>query len=49
MEDLCAEFMQALKKSNKDFLIQSILFENKGNYSEHEVEWYRNMMIDINK
>jgi hypothetical protein len=48
MEDLCGEFMLALKKSNEDFLIQSVLFKNKGNYSVDEVQWYREMMVEIN-
>ncbi len=47
MEDLCGEFMMALKKSNEDFLIQSVLFKNKGNYSVDEVQWYREMMVEI--
>jgi len=48
MDDLCGSYIQTLQKSNEDFLRQSTLFENGGLYSKHEVNWYQEMMVEIN-
>jgi len=48
MDDLCGILILALKKANEKYLIQSTLFENGGLYSKHEVEWYKDMMVEIN-
>ena len=48
MDDLCGSYIKTLQKSNEDFLKQSTLFENGGLYSAKEVEWYKEMMVEIN-
>ncbi len=38
-----------LVQQNNEMLVQCQLFENGGNYSQDEVEWYRGQMKEINE
>ena len=40
---------ELLVNQNNEMLNQCVLFEKGGNYSDQEIEWYRNQMREINE
>ena len=49
MFDLGEAKPEQLVKQNADMLKSCPLFSNGGNYSDHEIEWYRNQMTEIDQ
>ena len=49
MEELKGERLEVLLKSNVEYTKQSTLFEKGGNYSKDEIEWYKDMLKEINE
>lgn len=49
LEDLAGPSIDQLQRLNKEMLSSCILFENRGNYSQAEIDWYSEQMKEIDE